>query len=69
MVLWIWCSRRQDHSCKEYASLFGNLSPDTWKKMEKGNIWFVHEKMVGVVDYSEAKPVIYYIPELKKIKY
>lgn len=50
---------------KEYASLFGNLSLRYLKEDGKGNIWFVHEKMVGVADYSEAKPVIYYIPELK----
>ncbi len=50
---------------KEYSSLFGNLSVRYLKEDEKGNIWFVHEKMIGVVDFSGPKPVINYIPELK----
>jgi DNA-binding CsgD family transcriptional regulator len=35
------------------------------KEDEKGNIWFIQNKMVGVADYSADKPVIHYIPELK----
>ncbi len=50
---------------KQYASLFGELSVRYLKEDGYGNIWFVHEKMLGVADNSIAKPAIYYIPELK----
>lgn len=50
---------------KDYAELFGNLPIRYMKEDEKGNIWFVQEKMVGVADYSTGKPAIHYIPELK----
>ncbi len=50
---------------KEYVPLFGELPIRYLKEDEKGNIWFVQDKMVGVADYSAAAPVIHYIPELK----
>ncbi len=50
---------------KEYIPLFGELPIRYLKEDEKGNIWFVQDKMVGVADYSAAGPVIHYIPELK----
>ncbi len=52
-------------SAKEYLELFGELPIRYLKEDEKGNIWFVQDKMVGVVDYSANKPQIHYIPELK----
>ena len=48
-----------------YTELFGELPIRYLKEDEKGNIWFVQEKMTGVADYSAGKPVIHYIPELK----
>jgi DNA-binding CsgD family transcriptional regulator len=50
---------------KDYAELFGEMPIRYLKEDEKGNIWFVQDKMVGVADYSAGKPVIHYIPELK----
>jgi DNA-binding CsgD family transcriptional regulator len=50
---------------KDYIELFGELPIRYLKEDEKGNIWFVQDKMVGVADYSAVKPVIHYIPELK----
>lgn len=50
---------------KDYAELFGDLPIRYMKEDEKGNIWFVQDKMVGVADYSAGKPTIHYIPELK----
>ncbi|MGB3006588.1 MAG: triple tyrosine motif-containing protein [Chitinophagaceae bacterium] len=50
---------------KEYLPVFGELPIRYLKEDEKGNIWFVQDKMVGVANYSGAKPVIHYIPELK----
>jgi len=50
---------------KEYEALFGKLPIRYLKEDEKGNIWFVQEKMVGVADYTNGKPAIHYIPELK----
>lgn len=50
---------------KEYAGLFGDRPVRYLKDDEKGNIWFVQGKMVGVADYSGASPVIHFIPELR----
>jgi ligand-binding sensor domain-containing protein/DNA-binding CsgD family transcriptional regulator len=50
---------------KEYETLFGKLPLRYLKEDEKGNIWFVQEKMLGVADYSNGQPTIHYIPELK----
>lgn len=50
---------------KEFEALFGTLPIRYLKEDEKGNIWFVQEKMVGVADYSTGNPAIHYIPELK----
>lgn len=52
-------------AAKNYAGLFGERPVRYLKEDEKGNIWFVQEKSVGVADYSGDKPTIYYIPELK----
>lgn len=50
---------------KGYEALFGKRPVRYLKEDEKGNIWFVQDKMVGVADYSNGKPTIHYIPELK----
>ena len=34
------------------------------KEDKEGNIWFIHEKQLGVVDMSSKTPRIIYIPEL-----
>jgi DNA-binding CsgD family transcriptional regulator len=47
-----------------YQKLLGNTSVRYLKEDRTGNIWFVHEKMLGVVDFNQSKPVIKYIPEL-----
>lgn len=45
--------------------VFGELPIRFLKEDSEGNIWFVQEKMVGVVDFKSGKPVLHYIPELK----
>ncbi|WP_153797732.1 helix-turn-helix and ligand-binding sensor domain-containing protein [Foetidibacter luteolus] len=50
---------------KDYALLFGNRPVRYLTEDDKGNIWFVQDKMVGVADYTNQNPVINYIPELK----
>lgn len=50
---------------KDYAELFRDLPIRYMKEDEKGSIWFVQDKMVGVADYGNGKPTIHYIPELK----
>jgi DNA-binding CsgD family transcriptional regulator len=52
-------------AAKEYADIVGPRPLRYLKEDVDGNIWFVQDKMVGVADYSGAKPVIHYIPELK----
>jgi DNA-binding CsgD family transcriptional regulator len=47
-----------------YQKLLGDQSLRYLKEDGMGNIWFVHEKMLGVVDMSGARPVLVYLPEL-----
>ncbi|MFY7651263.1 MAG: ligand-binding sensor domain-containing protein [Chitinophagaceae bacterium] len=47
-----------------YTQIIGNLSIRYLKEDTEGNVWFVHEKSLGVIDFSDKKPVIVYISEL-----
>lgn len=47
-----------------FQNIFGNLSVEYLKESSDGNIWFIENKHVGVVDFSGKKPAIVYIPEL-----
>lgn len=51
----------------KYAGLFGQMPLRYLREDEKGNIWFVQDKMIGVADFSGPKPVINFIPELKNL--
>lgn len=51
---------------QKYAALFGEMPLRYLKEDEKGNIWFVRDKMPGVADFSGPQPVIHFIPELDK---
>ena len=48
-----------------YNKLLGNQSIRYLKEDIEGNIWFVHEKSLGVIDFSGKEPTIIYIPELR----
>jgi len=58
-------SKNKMIAAKEFSGLFGERPVRYLKEDEKGNIWFVQDKMVGVADYNAGQPVIHYIPELK----
>lgn len=47
-----------------YNKLLGNQSIRYLKEDRAGNIWFIHEKKLGVVDLSGKEPDIIYFPEL-----
>ncbi len=47
-----------------YNKLLGNQSIRYLKEDASGNIWFIHEKSLGVIDYSSKEPTILYLPEL-----
>ncbi len=47
-----------------YQKLLGNQSIRYLKEDTGGNIWFIHEKTLGVIDFSKKEPVIIYLPEL-----
>ncbi len=47
-----------------YAKIFGEKPVRYLKEDNRGNIWFVQEKMLGVIDFSSGKPLTHYIPEL-----
>lgn len=48
-----------------FKPLFGETSIRYLQEDKEGNIWFVHEKSPGVLDYSGARPQLFYLPELK----
>ncbi len=47
-----------------YQKLLGSQSIRYLKEDAAGNIWFVHEKTLGVIDFSAKEPSIIYLPEL-----
>lgn len=49
---------------KFYKELLGEQSIRYLKEDLSGNIWFIHNKSLGVIDYSNKKPSIFYLPEL-----
>jgi len=47
-----------------YNKILGNRSIRYLKEDNDGNIWFIHEKTLGVIYLSTTKPVVNYFPEL-----
>jgi DNA-binding CsgD family transcriptional regulator len=48
-----------------YQQILGNKSIRYLKADKEGNIWFVHDKNIGVIDFSGTTPRVIDIPELK----
>ncbi len=49
-----------------YQKILGDQSIRYLKEDDLGNIWFIHEKTLGVIDFSTKEPTIIYLPELNK---
>jgi ligand-binding sensor domain-containing protein/DNA-binding CsgD family transcriptional regulator len=47
-----------------YNKLLGNQSIRYLKEDASGNIWFIHEKTLGIIDFSGKEPSVIYLPEL-----
>ena len=47
-----------------YNQLLGDQSIRYLKEDKTGNVWFIHEKKLGVIDLSGKKPAVIYLPEL-----
>jgi len=47
-----------------YNNLLGRQSIRYLKEDNDGNIWFIHEKQLGVIDLSDEKKTVIYFPEL-----
>jgi DNA-binding CsgD family transcriptional regulator len=47
-----------------YQKILGDQSIRYLKEDNAGNIWFVHEKRLGVIDMSDKTPLLIYLPEL-----
>jgi DNA-binding CsgD family transcriptional regulator len=47
-----------------FTGFFGNRNVRYLKEDESGNIWFVEDKNLGVIDFSWKAPKIIYFPEL-----
>jgi ligand-binding sensor domain-containing protein/DNA-binding CsgD family transcriptional regulator len=47
-----------------YNKLLGHQSIRYLKEDKEGNIWFIHEKTLGVIDLSGKEPSLIYLPEL-----
>ncbi len=52
------------HPSTHYKKVFGEMGLRYLREDQAGNIWFVHDKMLGVADYSSKEPAIIYLPEL-----
>ncbi|MCX6208232.1 MAG: triple tyrosine motif-containing protein [Bacteroidetes bacterium] len=49
-----------------YKKILGNQSIRYLKEDLNGNIWFVHDKLLGVIDFSASNPNVIYFQELNK---
>jgi ligand-binding sensor domain-containing protein/DNA-binding CsgD family transcriptional regulator len=47
-----------------YTKLLGNQSVRYLKEDSEGNIWFIHDKSLGVIDLTGKQPKTIFIPEL-----
>ena len=47
-----------------YRDLIGNKSIRYLKEDKEGNIWFIHEKTLGVIDLTQKNPQVIFLPEL-----
>lgn len=47
-----------------YRKILGDQSIRYLKEDVSGNIWFIHEKKLGVIDMSGKEPFLIYLPEL-----
>lgn len=47
-----------------YKKLLGDQSIRYLKEDQSGNVWFIHEKTLGVIDFSGKEPMLIYLPEL-----
>jgi len=47
-----------------FKEIFGNKAVRYLKEDPSGNVWFIQNKNMGVVDFSTLKPSIIYLPEL-----
>jgi ligand-binding sensor domain-containing protein/DNA-binding CsgD family transcriptional regulator len=47
-----------------YKKILGNQSIRYLKEDTDGNIWFIHEKKLGVIDMGSKKTEVIYLPEL-----
>lgn len=49
-----------------FKPIFDQMAVRYLKEDSDGNIWFIKEKSLGVVDFTAAKPQIIYFPELNR---
>lgn len=57
-------AKDQFRAAIDYNKLIGTRSVRYLKEDEDGNIWFIQEKQIGVIDKSSPKPKVLYFPEL-----
>lgn len=50
----------------QFKDIFGDMNLRYLQEDPAGNIWFVRDKEIGVMDFSSAKPTPVYIPELSR---
>lgn len=49
-----------------YRKILGNQSVRYIKEDKEGNLWFIHEKSLGVIDFSGSKPEVIFLETLNK---
>jgi ligand-binding sensor domain-containing protein/DNA-binding CsgD family transcriptional regulator len=50
--------------CALLRNVFGNMRVEYLREDNDGRLWFIENKRMGVVDFSNAKPEIIHFPEL-----
>lgn len=51
---------------EQFEKLLGNQSIRYVQEDKDGNIWFIHEKQLGVIDFSKKEEKVIYLNELNK---
>lgn len=57
-------NKKQFEPSAFYKKILGDQSIRYLKEDATGNIWFMHDKTLGVIDLSGKQPTIIYLPEL-----
>ncbi len=47
-----------------FRNILNNIPVQYFREDDKGNVWFISDKRLGVIDFSNQTPVVSFIPEI-----